>query len=70
VRVTPGASADAIAILSDSGWLAIRTTAPPEDGKANDAVMRLLAKALGRPRSSFELLRGATGRNKVIRLKT
>lgn len=69
MRVSPGASADAIVIASDSGPLAIRTTAPPEDGKANDAVMQILAKALGRPRSSLELLRGATARNKVIRLK-
>src|SRR3546814_13946710 len=59
VRVTPSASADAIVLPSESGPLAIRTTAPPEDSKANDAVMRMLAKALGRPRSSLELLRGA-----------
>ena len=39
-----------------------------QDGKANDAVLRLLAKALDRPVSTLELVRGATGRNKLIRL--
>ena len=46
----------------------MRTTAPPEDGKANEAVLRLLAKALDRPVSSLELVRGATSRNKLIQL--
>lgn len=68
VRVTPGASADAITLAASGGPLAVRTTAPPEDGKANDAVLRLLAKALDRPVSSLELVRGATSRTKLIRL--
>ena len=38
VRVSPGASADVIALPASGGSLAVRTTAPPEDGKANDAV--------------------------------
>jgi len=68
VRVSPGASADAVALPASGGQLAIRTTAPPEDGKANDAVLRLLAKALDRPVSTLELVRGAASRTKVIRL--
>lgn len=69
VRVSPGASADAVALPASAGQVAIRTTAPPEDGKANDAVLRLLAKALDRPVSTLELVRGAASRIKVIRLK-
>jgi uncharacterized protein YggU (UPF0235/DUF167 family) len=69
VRVSPGASADAITLPESGGVLAMRTTAQPEDGKANDAVLRLLAKALHRPVSGLELVRGATRRNKLIRLK-
>lgn len=69
VRVTPGAGADGIALPEAGRTLAIRTTAPPADGKANDAVLRLLAKALDRPPSSLELVRGATGRNKLVRLR-
>ncbi|MHA6721563.1 DUF167 domain-containing protein [Sphingomonas sp. RS2018] len=68
VRVSPGASADAITLPISGGALAVRTTAPPEDGKANAAVLRLLAKALGRPVSSLELVRGAASRTKVIRI--
>ena len=67
VRVSPGASADVIALPASGGSLAVRTTAP-EDGKANDAVLRLLAKALDRPVSTLEVVRGATTRNKLIRL--
>jgi len=51
VRVTPNASADEIALPAGDGsrTLSIRTTAAPEDGKANRAVLRLLSRALGLP---------------------
>lgn len=68
VRVSPGASMDAIILHPPGGALAVRTTAPPEDGKANDAVLRLLAKALNRLTSSLELVRGAASRHKLVRL--
>ena len=68
VRVSPGASADAIELPASGGPLAVRTTAQPEDGKANDAVLRLLAKAFGRPVLTLELVCGATARKKLIRL--
>lgn len=66
VRATPNASADAIVLPEKGATLAIRVTAPPEGGRANDAILALLAKAIGRPRSSLELLRGATARDKLI----
>ena len=66
VRVTPSASA-AIA-LPFGGALFVRTTAPPADGKANDAGLVLLAKALDRPVSTLELVRGAASRTKLILL--
>jgi len=68
VRATPNASADAVLLPEDGGALRVRVTAPPEDGRANEAILALLAKALGQPRSSLELLRGATGRDKLIGL--
>lgn len=68
VRVSPAASADAITLPVSGGVLAVRTTAPPEDGKANEAVLRLLARALDRPVSTLELVRGAASRTKLIRL--
>jgi len=66
VRATPNASADAVLLPEDGGALRVRVTAPPEDGRANEAILALLARALGQPRSSLELLRGATGRDKLI----
>ncbi|WP_272897613.1 DUF167 domain-containing protein [Sphingopyxis witflariensis] len=64
VRVTPGASRDAVAIAD--GVVQLRVTAPPADGAANAAVLRLLAAALGRPPRDLTLLRGATARIKLI----
>jgi len=69
VRVSPGASADAVALPASGGLLVVRTTAPPQDGKANEAILQLLAKALDRPVTSLDLVRGATSRNKLIRLQ-
>ncbi|MBB4155331.1 hypothetical protein GGQ80_003251 [Sphingomonas jinjuensis] len=68
VRVSPSASADAILLPDGDGVLAVRITAPPVDGAANEAVLRLVATALDRPVSRLALIRGATGRNKMIQL--
>ncbi len=68
IRVTPNASADAITLATADGILQVRTTATPEGGKANGAVLKLLAAALGQPVSTLELLRGSTGRNKIVRV--
>jgi uncharacterized protein (TIGR00251 family) len=69
LRVTPNAGADAIALPTEpDGALSVRVTATPEDGKANAAVLKLLAKALGRAPSSLVLVRGETGRDKVVRV--
>ncbi len=68
VRATPNAAANEIRLPAPGapGVVNLRTTATPEDGKANDAVLALLAKALDCPRSTLTLVRGATARNKVI----
>ena len=67
LRVTAGASRDAIA-----GWqgdvLRVRVAAPPERGKANEAVLRLLAAALGVERRRLALVRGATSRDKLVQV--
>jgi uncharacterized protein (TIGR00251 family) len=63
VRVTPRAKRDEIGNVVN-GLLQIRTTAPPADGKANKAVIKLLAEFMGVAPSRINLLRGATGRNK------
>ena len=64
VRVTPKAAANGI-VLRD-GQIRVSVTAAPEGGKANAAVQKLLAKAMGVPKSRLELIRGATARDKVF----
>ena len=70
IRATPNARADAVMLPADGAAcvLAIRTTATPEDGRANAAILALLAAALGRPRAALTLLRGATARDKLVRI--
>lgn len=62
--MTPGASRDEIKV--EDGTVQLRVTAPPADGAANEAVLRLLAAALGRPRRDLTLLRGAAARIKLV----
>jgi len=64
IRVTPRASANTVAGERD-GVLLVRVTAPPIDGKANKAVVALLAKALGTPRSAIQVV-GAAARTKRV----
>jgi hypothetical protein len=67
VRVQPKARANAVL-----GWrgeaLRVTVTAAPEDGKANRAVIELLAATLSVPSSSISLVRGVTSRDKWFRL--
>ena len=66
VRVTPGARSESLEVAE--GKLLAKVRARPEGGKANDAVIALLAAALGVAPSRLELLRGATSREKLIRI--
>jgi uncharacterized protein (TIGR00251 family) len=66
VRVTPKASRDRI--LVEDGAIRVYVTTVPEDGKANKAVVKLLSKALGVPKTRLDLIRGATSRDKVFRI--
>jgi uncharacterized protein YggU (UPF0235/DUF167 family) len=65
LRVTPKASRDRL--LWQEGQLRAYVTAPPEDGKANEAVRKLLARAMGVAKTQLVLVRGATARDKVFR---
>lgn len=70
LRVTPKASRNAIAGLAAtaSGGTALKVTvtAVPENGKANEAVVKLLAKAWKLPKTSLTVVAGATDRNKIV----
>lgn len=66
VRVTPRASKNAVE--EGEAGLRVLVTTVPEDGKANKAVTKLLADALGVAKSRLTLIRGATARDKTFRL--
>jgi hypothetical protein len=68
VRVTPRSSRDAIEGVDEAGELRVRVTAPPADGAANAAVVKLLAKTLGVPKGAVTLASGATSRHKRLRI--
>jgi uncharacterized protein len=67
VKATPKAAREEVAGIRN-GALMVKVTAAPEKGKANSAVIALLSKAIGVPKSAFELVSGETDRNKVLRL--
>lgn len=51
------------------GRLLVRTTAPPVEGRANEAVRRLIAQAAGVAPSRVEVVRGARSRDKTVRVR-
>lgn len=70
VRLQPGASrsrVDGVALLDDGATvLKVRVSAPPEDGKANATLVKLLAKAWKMPKSAVSLAAGQTDRRKTL----
>jgi uncharacterized protein (TIGR00251 family) len=68
VRVVPRARHNEVGSVRD-GFLRVRTTAPPADGKANKAVIRLLAEHLDVAPSRLSLLRGQSHKDKHILLR-
>jgi uncharacterized protein YggU (UPF0235/DUF167 family) len=66
VRITPRAARNRI--TQDGGEIRAHITTPPEDGKANAAAQKLLAKALGVAKSRLTLTRSHTARDKVFTL--
>ena len=68
VRLTPRASHDEIRGLRGDGALKISVTAPPVDGRANHAMVGLLAKRLGVKRSCIGISAGTSSRDKLVQL--
>jgi uncharacterized protein (TIGR00251 family) len=67
IRVQPRAKKTAI-VGTRGDDLKVSLTAPPVDGKANEACIEFFAKLLKVPRSSVTIAAGQTSRNKVIRV--
>lgn len=68
IRLTPHSHEDKIKGLRADGALRIAVTAPPVDGKANRALVRLLAERLGVKRSCVEIATGHGSRDKLVQL--
>jgi len=70
VRVTPKSSRDQVTGLhtaaDGSVSLTVKVTAPPDKGKANKAVIDVLARAARVAKSSFRIVSGETDRNKTV----
>ena len=66
LRVTPGARTEGIEIAGNRVLVKVR--ARPHDGAANAAVLALLGEALGVAASRLQMLRGATARDKLVRI--
>ena len=68
VRVQPGAKRNALEAVAGRALKAY-VTAPPEGGKANDALVTLLAKALGVARGRVRIVRGHRSRKKLVTIE-
>ncbi|MEU5692537.1 DUF167 domain-containing protein [Actinosynnema sp. NPDC020468] len=68
VRVKPGARRDAVGGRWDERALVVAVAAPAVEGKANEAVRRVLAKAFGVRRQDVSVVAGERGRDKVVRV--
>ncbi|WP_417278130.1 DUF167 domain-containing protein [Celeribacter sp.] len=68
VRVTPKASRNAV-VVEEEQVVRVYVTTVPEGGKATKDVIKILAKAMGRAKSTLTLVRGETSRDKVFRVE-
>ena len=67
LRVSPGARTNAVVGRHGSAWK-VRVSAPPEDGRANAAVVELLAETLGVPARTISVVAGHGARDKLVEL--
>jgi len=66
VRVVPRSSRNEIAGIMSDGSIKIRLTAPPVEGKANQALVEFLSGVLDVPRSKIDIVAGLNSREKLI----
>ncbi len=65
LRVSPGATRTELAGRHGDAWK-VRVSAPPERGRANDAVIRLLADRLSLPRRDVSVVSGQASQDKIV----
>ena len=67
LRVSPGANSAHVVGRHGEAWK-VRVAAPPDGGRANEAVVRLLAETLSLPRDAVTLVSGHGARDKIVQL--
>jgi len=67
IRVTPRSSRDEVVKTGDE--YVVRVKALPREGKANEAVIKVLAEYFGVTRSSVHITSGLSGRNKIVEIR-
>jgi len=68
VQVVPRSSRDQIVGLLPDNTLKVRLTAPPVDGAANDALVKLIAKTLKIPKRAIAILKGESSKRKILEI--
>jgi uncharacterized protein (TIGR00251 family) len=68
IRVTPRARKNEISGILGDGTIKVRLTAPPVEGKANEALIRFLAEVLEVSTTKIEIIGGGTARIKLVSL--
>lgn len=66
IKVVPRSSAPGFAEIMDDGVIKIRLASPPVDGKANEELIKIIAKEIGCKASEIEIISGFTGKNKIV----
>ncbi|MDA1330500.1 MAG: DUF167 domain-containing protein [Chloroflexi bacterium] len=66
IRVIPRARRDEIAEVLSDQTIKIRLTAPPVEGKTNQALVKFLSDVLSVSKARIEIVAGATGRDKLV----
>ena len=69
LRISPNASKNEI-IKSDDGSIKVKITAQPVDGKANKALIEFFSKTFKIPKTSIDIVRGETSKDKTVLFKT
>jgi uncharacterized protein (TIGR00251 family) len=67
VRVSPGARRTELTGRHGAGWR-VRVAAPPERGRANEALVAHLARLLGLPKAAVRVAAGASSRDKIVEI--
>ena len=68
VRVKPGSKKETVERVDDTSFIA-HVKAPPVEGKANDALVRLLSEYFGVPKNHIQIIKGATSKYKLVEIE-